>query len=114
MRISKEISEDFSSLTVPYHVEHMVIDAIDFGIPQNRRRVFFIGTRLDISVKDMIKAIKQKANQITRTVLQDALAELKPLSAETRINTTTQNSETSGCLIDISYSRNTTSYIQTY
>jgi DNA (cytosine-5)-methyltransferase 1 len=90
----------------------MVVDAIDFGIPQNRRRVFFIGTRLDLEVKDIIMNIIQKTKQTSKAVLQDALAGLKPLSAETRINTTTQNSETSGCLIDLHSSKSTTPYIK--
>jgi len=112
LRIAKEISEDFSSLSVPYSVGHMVVDAIDFGIPQNRRRVFFVGTRMDVSIKDIITEITQKAKQNPKTVLQDALVGLKPLSAETHINTTTQNSETSGCIVDLPYSQSTTSYIQ--
>jgi DNA (cytosine-5)-methyltransferase 1 len=38
-----KIFSDFSALG--YAVEYKIIDAADFGVPQHRRRIFFIGTR---------------------------------------------------------------------
>jgi DNA-methyltransferase (dcm) len=111
LRIAQEISEDFLSLNIPYQIGHMIVDAAQFGIPQNRRRVFFIGTRLDININDIITEIYEKAKLYPQTVLQDALVGLKPLAANTEINTTTHDSETSGYLIDIPYSRSTSCYI---
>ncbi|WP_416899260.1 MAG: DNA cytosine methyltransferase [Minwuia sp.] len=34
-----------------YRVEHMVLKAEDFGVPQERRRIFFIGTRTDAEIQ---------------------------------------------------------------
>ena len=41
----KQILEDFAGLNPPYVVRIIVVQASHFGIPQNRRRVFFVGTR---------------------------------------------------------------------
>lgn len=42
--IAQEIREDFDALG--YRVYHELLDAADYGVPQTRRRLFFIGTRL--------------------------------------------------------------------
>ena len=39
------ITKDFES--IGYHVEHRTIDSVTFGVPQHRRRIYFIGTRSD-------------------------------------------------------------------
>jgi DNA (cytosine-5)-methyltransferase 1 len=39
----KEIIKDFSS--IGYRVEYRILDAAAFGLPQHRRRIFFVGTR---------------------------------------------------------------------
>lgn len=111
LKIATEIIEDFSALSVPYHVEHMVIDAVDFGIPQNRRRVFFIGTRLDLSISSIISSIEEEAAKYPKSLLQDALLGLRPLSAETKINSTTLDSESSGCIINLSFSEESSAFI---
>lgn len=41
----KTISEDFTS--VGYRVEHRLVDAVSYGVPQHRRRVIFVGVRAD-------------------------------------------------------------------
>jgi DNA (cytosine-5)-methyltransferase 1 len=32
-----------------YHVHHKVLNAVDYGVPQKRERIFIVGTRLDAS-----------------------------------------------------------------
>jgi DNA (cytosine-5)-methyltransferase 1 len=44
----ERIASDFASLG--YTVEHRALDAIAFGVPQHRRRIFFVGTRSDQGV----------------------------------------------------------------
>ena len=39
----KKIAADFASLG--YEVEHRVIDAVAYGVPQHRRRIIFVGTK---------------------------------------------------------------------
>lgn len=37
-----------------YHVDHKTLNALDFGVPQFRERVFFIGIRKDKLVEDIV------------------------------------------------------------
>ena len=41
----RAITEDFT--TVGYRVEHRIVDAVAYGVPQHRRRVIFVGVRSD-------------------------------------------------------------------
>ena len=41
----RQILQDYARLRPPYLVQVLVLNALDFGVPQNRRRVFFVGTR---------------------------------------------------------------------
>jgi DNA (cytosine-5)-methyltransferase 1 len=42
----ERILDDFGSLN--YTVEHQILDAAAFGLPQHRRRIFFVGVRQDL------------------------------------------------------------------
>lgn len=42
----KRINSDFSS--AGYFVEHRILNAVNYGVPQFRRRILFIGTRKDL------------------------------------------------------------------
>ncbi|WP_270343398.1 DNA cytosine methyltransferase [Lactococcus petauri] len=44
--VKDTIVEEFSA--IGYNVQYQVLLASDYGVPQNRKRVFFIGTRKDI------------------------------------------------------------------
>lgn len=46
--VIKQIEEDFNRLD--YHVSYRVMNASEYGIPQNRKRVIFIGLRKDLGV----------------------------------------------------------------
>lgn len=39
----QQITRDFQS--IGYHVEHRILDAIEYGVPQHRRRILFVGQR---------------------------------------------------------------------
>jgi DNA (cytosine-5)-methyltransferase 1 len=45
----RRIVSDFAS--IGYSVEHRVIDAVAYGVPQHRRRIFFVGVRLERGIR---------------------------------------------------------------
>jgi DNA (cytosine-5)-methyltransferase 1 len=83
MKKSDEILENFHSiLGTEYSIEMAMLNAKDFGIPQNRERVFVIGSRIaNITAKEIIKDILSQKENIKPVKLKDALyglPELKP------------------------------------
>jgi len=55
----KRITSDFASLG--YSVEHRIIDAVGYGVPQHRRRIFFVGTRTDQGITFTWPALSHSA-----------------------------------------------------
>lgn len=57
-----------------YDVYIELVDAYDFGVPQNRKRVFYIGFRKDLNIKDFVieKPILDK-----KLTLKDAIWDLR-------------------------------------
>ena len=67
----KNITERFSE--VGYNVDYKLLDAVDYNVPQNRKRVFIIGIRNDIKKSFLFPPIGLfKPNR----TLKDALADL--------------------------------------
>ena len=79
-------------------IDFETIQASDYGIPQNRRRVFFFGVREDHSFTDVQKffdkllSLKCKENY----VLKDALFGLRELTPNPIKNKTEINNASSG------------------
>jgi len=46
----QSIVNDFRS--IGYRVEYMLFDSVAFGVPQHRRRIYFVGVRNDLSFED--------------------------------------------------------------
>lgn len=46
--VIRQIAQDFADLG--YRIDYRLLDAASFGIPQHRRRVFIVGTRIEESV----------------------------------------------------------------
>jgi len=111
LKIKDEIIEDFASLETKYTVVPMRINAINFGVPQNRKRVFFIGTRTGANVNDIIEQIIEVAGERAKTTLDDALYSMKVLSASTEKNATNKDSKTAGSRVDIELNDITNDYI---
>ena len=83
MKKSNEILDNFHTiLGAEYSIEMILLNAKDFEIPQNRERVFVIGSKINnISAKDIIQDIVLQKKNSKPIILKDALfglPELKP------------------------------------
>jgi len=87
MNKSTEIIENFNSiLGEEYSLGMVLLNAKDFGIPQNRERVFVIGTKLKgVSADQIIDEIKKSENKDS-FVLRDALFGLPKLDPKREKN----------------------------
>ena len=94
-----QIKEDFDNIN--YKNTYRILNAKDFGVPQNRERLIFIGTRLNINPDNIFDDIENISKHTNRYVLSDALEYLKPLQASTIKNSTELDSEIFGKKIDI-------------
>ena len=101
LKIKQEIIDDLSSLSVKYDVFPVIVDAAEFGVPQYRRRVLFIGNRLGLSSKNIADEFIKTGKNFHHTKLDDALYGMKKLEANKEINTTDKNSKICGSKIDI-------------
>lgn len=73
-----EIFEDFNTtLGEKYNISYRIINAKDYGVPQNRERLFIVGNRLNIDSNEIFKNIESKT--YPRYVLKDAISDLPPL-----------------------------------
>jgi DNA (cytosine-5)-methyltransferase 1 len=95
---AQQVIEDFER--VGYKVSCQVLNAKDFGVPQNRERLIFIGNRIGIDNNKIFGNIAKCSETIPSFVLDDALTGLKPLKALTKRNSTEIDSEISGKKID--------------
>lgn len=89
MKKSNEILENFHSiLGTDYSIEMTLLNAKDFGIPQNRERVFVIGSSIkNVTAKDIIQDIISQKDNIKPVKLKDALYGLPELKPKRQKNT---------------------------
>ncbi len=95
MKKSNEITADFKSiLGNDYSLRVILLNAKDFGIPQNRERVFVIGTRLThVDMDEVLKEIDSHRFKSTKYVLKDALFGLPELKSKKARNKSHQENE---------------------
>ena len=93
---SNQIKEDFKEKG--YEVDFIVLNAKNFGIPQNRVRAFFIGTNLKNGREIIHKIFDEiNKNKFSKEIpLKDALWGLRRLKALSKKNNTDFESEESG------------------
>lgn len=82
--VIKDVEDSFSSINfgteeLGYIIHKKVINALDFGVPQNRERVFLVGIRKDLSLKADWKFPEPSNNSKVLTV-EDAIGDLPPLA----------------------------------
>ena len=94
----QEIIDDINLYTNnAYDVAYQVFNAKDFGIPQNRERLFIIGNRIGIDTRLILTEINNKRQ--VRTPLKDAILDLPVLLPKTIKNKNDIDSDDFGFLI---------------
>ncbi len=61
-----------------YNVEYRVLLASDYGVPQNRERVIFIGTRKDLDIKPVYPEVLESLHRVT---VDEAISDLPQINA---------------------------------
>jgi DNA (cytosine-5)-methyltransferase 1 len=100
----EEILDDFRHyLGDDYKISHSLLNANDFGVPQNRERFFIIGNRLGVDVEQIFEDIKNdKPNKVF--VLKDAIKDLPKLKPNRiKNNSSIENNDCGFVEIDYNY-----------
>ena len=107
--VASQVIEDFES--IGYTADCCILNAKDFGVPQNRERLIYIGNRLGLDNEAILKEICRSATSIPNHVLADALEGLRPLKASRTKNDTESVSAESGNKIERAIDGNCNPYI---
>lgn len=108
-KVADQVVEDFQK--IGYSVDFHLYNVKDFGVPQNRERLIFIGNRLGIDNKEIHNEICSFIPRTEDFVLKDALFGLRTLEASRVKNATTLENEKIGYLIDSFDEIETNNYI---
>ncbi|MBE6422834.1 DNA cytosine methyltransferase [Succinivibrio dextrinosolvens] len=110
LSVADQVKEDFRN--IGYSVECHVLNAKDFGVPQNRERLIYIGNRLHIDNEQIFNEIFNQSENIKKHVLADAIYGLRPLQASRLKNSTESGSDTSGYIIESDNVKESNEYIK--
>ena len=78
--VKEQIIQDFDN--IGYIATAHILNAKEFGIPQNRERVIFIGNRIGVDNEEVFKKVFAEGSLMPHTVLIDAIGDLPVLSAK--------------------------------
>ena len=95
LKVADQIKEDFEN--IGYQVYFKLLNAKNYSVPQNRERLIFIGTRLNIDVMDVFDELENTEHE--NYVLSDAISDLKPLKASRIKNNTNIITEDNGGIV---------------
>lgn len=107
--VKDQIIQDFNN--IGYSASAHILNAKDFGVPQNRERVIFVGNRLRVDNEKVFARIFELADRSEKSVLADALDCLRELKAKRVPNSTESEDYTSGFTFD-KYGTETNKYIE--
>ncbi|QTC41498.1 DNA cytosine methyltransferase [Bacillus sp. V3] len=96
--VADQVQEDFRR--IGYELNYKVLNAVDFGVPQKRKRLIFIGNRLGVNNEEIFVKIDKACLNSKRFVLKDALTNLRKLTALQIKNATELDTEEHGRKID--------------
>ncbi len=97
LSVADQVVEDFEK--IGYKVNYKVLNAKDFGVPQNRERLIYIGNRIKIDNLNIFRDIDSLSNRIPNYYLKDALYGLKTLEPLKIKNSTNHVDEKTGARI---------------
>lgn len=109
LSVKDQVIEDFES--IGYKVAAHILNAKDYGVPQNRERLIYIGNCIGEDNEKIFSEIFELSDSVPKSVLRDALYGLKPLQASRIKNATNIDSEDSGKRIDYDYIQANNEYI---
>ena len=109
LSVAEQVKEDFRN--IGYSVECHVLNAKDFGVPQNRERLIYIGNCIAIDNEQIFREIFALSANIPEHNLGDALFALRELEASRVKNATEAGSVESGYKIEKNNITDTNEYI---
>lgn len=109
LSVADQVVEDFEA--IGYNVSYRVLNAKDYGVPQNRERLIYIGNRIGVDNSEVFLKIRESSESIPNYVLGDAIQGLRPLQASRIKNSTEASSLTSGNKIERAQEMNSNSYV---
>lgn len=109
LSVAEQVKEDFRNIS--YSVECHVLNAKDFGVPQNRERLIYIGNCIGVDNERIFREIFALSENIPEHNLGDALYALRELEASRVKNATEVGSTESGYKIEKNNIADTNEYI---
>lgn len=110
LKVKDQVIEDFA--TIGYSATAHVLNACDYGVPQSRERLIYIGNRLGIDNEMLFEEIINSSKKIPKYTLADALFGLRTLEASRIKNSTNIDTDESGRKIEPNQSAMTNDYIE--
>lgn len=95
--IAAQVVEDFEALG--YTVDFRILNALSFGVAQQRKRLIFIGNKFGIDNKKIFDDIEENTKGISTQTLHDAIGDLPELEALRIKNATNYESGEHGYII---------------
>ena len=108
--VKKQVIEDF--MAIGYSVSAYILNAKDYGVPQNRERLIYIGNRINVDNEQIFAEIAEYGKAIPNYYLADALFGLRKLKASRIKNSTDLETEESGRRIDHDYIQRQNEYVR--
>lgn len=109
LSVAEQVKDDFRN--IGYSVECHVLNAKDYGVPQNRERLIYIGNCIGVDNEQIFKEIFKLSESIPEHNLGDALYALRELEASRVKNATETGSKKSGYKIEKNSIFDTNDYI---